>query len=117
MTGVTRSIAGHSAIDAVSDTRLKLILDTQHGALFNEEHRRRIEQALVDYFGTAVALQIEQGKPPGETPSARRLRLEDERKLEAVHAFTHDPVVQALVQRFGAEINYDSITPLNPTQH
>jgi hypothetical protein len=29
-----------------------------------------------------------------------------------VHEFTHDPAVQALVQRFGAEIDYDSITPL-----
>jgi hypothetical protein len=34
-----------------------------------------------------------------------------------VHDFTHDPVVQALVSRFGAEINYESITPLTHDHH
>ena len=117
LTGVTRSIAGHCALGSRTGAQVKLILDTQHGALFNDEHRKRIEQALSEYFATKVVVHVEQGTPPGETPSARRLRLEDERKLEAVHAFTHDPIVQVLQERFGAEINYDSITPLNPTRH
>jgi len=112
LSGVTRSIAGHCALANVVGSKLALILDTRHGALFNDEHRRRMEAAMVDYFGEALTVSIELGTPPAETPSARRLRLEDERKLAAVHEFTHDPAVQALVQRFGAEIDYDSITPL-----
>jgi len=113
LSGVTRSIAGHCALAGVDGSKVALVLDSQHGALFNEEHRKRLEQALTDYFGQPVALLVTLGKPPAETPSARRLRLEDERKLAAVHDFTHDPAVQALVQRFGAEINYDSISPLD----
>jgi len=112
LSGVTRSVGGHCALAAVDGSRLALILDTRHGALFNDEHRRRIEAALVDYFGQALSVSVALGTPPSETPSARRLRLEDERRLVAVHDFTHDPAVQALVQRFGAEIDYESITPL-----
>ena len=112
LSGVARSIAGHCALSSITGNRLALILDTRHGALFNDEQRRRIEVALAEYFAEPLVVAIELGEPPTETPSARRVRLEDERKLAAVHEFTHDPVVQALVQRFGAEIDYDSITPL-----
>ena len=117
LSGVTRSIAGHCALANVGDTGIKLVLDTRHAALFNEEHGRRLEQALTDYFSRELKVTIELGVPPGETPSAHRVRIEDERRLAAVHDFTHDPVVQALVTRFGAEINYDSIAPLNPDHH
>ncbi len=117
LAGVTRSIAGHCALALVSGDQLKLVLDSRHGALFNEEHGRRLELALSDYFGQALKVQVASGTPASETPSGRRIRIEDERRLAAVHEFTHDPLVQALVTRFGAEINYESITPLNPDQH
>jgi DNA polymerase III subunit gamma/tau len=117
LTGVTRSIASHCAYVEASDAGIALLLDSHHGALFNEEHRRRIEQALSDYFSQALKVTIEQGKSATETPAARRLRLEDERKLTAVQEFTHDPVVQGLIERFGAVIDFDSITPLTPSQH
>lgn len=116
LTGVTRSIASHCALQQVEGSRCQLLLDTRHAALFNDEHRRRIEQSLTDYFGTALQVTIDIGAPSSETPAARRLRLEDERKLAAVRDFTHDPAVQALVERFGAEILYDSITSLSPPQ-
>ncbi len=117
LSGVTRSIAGHCGLAAVTDNQVKLVLDTRHAALFNEEHGRRLEQAISDYFGVALKLGVELGTPASETPSARRVRVEDEQRLAAVHDFTHDPVVQALVSRFGAEINYESITPLNQDHH
>jgi DNA polymerase-3 subunit gamma/tau len=117
LSGVTRSIAGHCGLAAVTDNQVKLVLDTRHAALFNEEHGRRLEQAISDYFGVALKLGVELGTPASETPSARRVRVEDERRLAAVHDFTHDPVVQALVSRFGAEINYESITPLTHDHH
>lgn len=113
LSGVTRSIASHCAFQALRGNACQLLLDTRHAALFNEEHRKRMELALADYFATPVQLAIETGTPTSETPAARRLRLEDERKLAAVRDFTHDPAVQALVDRFGAEILYDSITSLS----
>jgi DNA polymerase-3 subunit gamma/tau len=114
LSGVTRSIASHCALQAVQGSDCSLLLDTRHAALFNEEHRKRIEQALADYFGGPLQVTIETGTPSSETPAARRLRMEDERKLAAVRDFTHDAAVQALVDRFGAEILYDSITSLAP---
>jgi DNA polymerase III subunit gamma/tau len=117
LTGVTRSIASHCSYKVIKGAVLEFVLDSQHGALFNEEHRRRIELALNDYFAQALKVTIELGQATTETPAARRLRLEDERKLIAVHEFTHDPVVQGLLERFGAEIDFDSITPLTPSQH
>jgi len=44
-----------------------------------------------------------------------RQRREAERKQAAVSAFTSDPVVQAVLERFGGEIQGDSIAPLTPS--
>jgi DNA polymerase III subunit gamma/tau len=117
VTGVSRSIASHCSFAGVDAMGLHLVLSTQYGALYNDEHRKRIETALVDYVGEAVKVHITQGQGSSETPAARRLRLEDERKLAAVNDFTSDPLVQALQERFAAEIDFDSITPLTPPQH
>jgi DNA polymerase III subunit gamma/tau len=117
LSGVTRSVASHCCVQRVRESDIELTLDANNAALFNEEHRRRIETALREYFRQEIVLVVTPGRCAAETPAARRLRLEDERRLAAVQDFTHDPVVKALVERFGAEVQYDTIVPLTPQRH
>jgi DNA polymerase-3 subunit gamma/tau len=117
LSGVTRSVASHCCVRRVADSDVELTLDANNAALFNEEHRRRIETALREYFRQDIVLTVTPGRCAAETPAARRLRLEDERRLAAVQDFTHDPVVKALMERFGAEVQYDTIVPLTPQRH
>jgi len=115
LSGVTRSIAANCVLADVTGNQLLLVLEESQATLFNDEHRRRIEAALTEYFMLPVTLLMQLGKPDTETPAVFRQRREAERKQAAVSAFTSDPVVQAVLERFGGEIQGDSIAPLTPS--
>lgn len=112
LSGVARNIAANSVLQEVTGARLKLLLEDGKATLYNDEHRKRIEGVLAEYFGATVELRVDIGVPSGETPAAWRQRREAERKEAARKAFTEDALVCALVERFGAEIQLDSITAL-----
>lgn len=96
----------------MTGNRLQLALDERNATLFNEEQRRRIEQALTDYFAVPIELLVQVGSHEGETPTAYRLRREQEHRDAAQRAFREHPLVQQLVQGFGAQLREDSIVPL-----
>ncbi len=112
LSGVTRSIAGNTVLSDVTGNRLTLALDERHATLYNEEQRKRMEQVLAGYFGVPIELRIEIGHAEGETPSAYRLRREQEHRTAATRAFHEHPLVRRLLSDFGAEIRSDSIIPL-----
>ena len=49
-----------------------------------------------------------------ETPAQRIERLRAERQAEAVQAIEADPLVQTLIEQFGARIETESVRPLDP---
>lgn len=116
LSGVARNIAANSALQDVSGNRIVLMLEENKATLYNDEHRKRIEAVLCDYFGTAVQLRVDVGAVAMETPAAWRLRRAAERREAAHRSFVEDPLVRALVERFGAEIQYDSITSTKPDE-
>ena len=112
--GVTRSIAANSVLQEVSGNELVLLLEQTQASLFDEGHRKRIEQALRDYFASPLSLRVEVGEVLAETPAQYRQRQTRERQAAALDSFTQDPVVQAMLERFDGEIRLDSIKPLPP---
>jgi len=108
--GVVRSIASNCVLAEIKGTQLTLLLEESQATLFNDEHRRRIEAALSGYFAVPVELHIRLGKVTGETPTAWRIRDEAERRQAAIASFTGDPVIRAIVERFGGEIQTNTIT-------
>jgi DNA polymerase-3 subunit gamma/tau len=114
LTGVARNIAANSVLQQVDAGRVTLMLEEGKATLYNDEHRKRIEGVLADYFAAPLQLRIDIGAVDGETPAAWRARREAERKEAARKAFVEDELVRAVVERFGAEIQYDSIASLNP---
>ena len=114
LTGVARNIAANSVLTEISGKQVSLVLEDTRATLYNDEHRKRIETVLSEYFAAPLQLRIDIGPVKAETPAAWRQRREAERKEAARKAFTEDAVVRAVVERFGAEIQYDSITLLNP---
>lgn len=114
LSGVARNIAANSVLRAVDGAQLTLLLEETKATLYNDEHRKRIESVIADYFGAPVQLRVDVGTVDAETPAAWRQRREAERKEAARKAFTEDALVRAVVERFGAEIQLDSITSLAP---
>lgn len=114
LTGVARNIAANSVLKEVDGKRLAFVLEEGKATLYNDEHRKRLESVLAEYFAVPVQVRVEVGAVGMETPAAWRARREAERKEAARKAFVEDELVRAVVERFGAEIQYDSITSLNP---
>jgi DNA polymerase-3 subunit gamma/tau len=114
LTGVARNIAANSVLQEVNGNLLTLVLDEGKATLYNDEHRKRIESVLAEYFALPLQLRVDLGAVDAETPAAWRARREAERKEAARKAFVEDDLVRAVVERFGAEIQYDSITATTP---
>jgi DNA polymerase-3 subunit gamma/tau len=114
LSGVSRNIAANCILKDVTGNQLLLLLQETQATIFNDEHRKRIESAMQDYFATPIALRIETGALTSESPAGFKQRKEREHKERAIKLFTEDTVVQELMERFGAEIQYESIKSLTP---
>lgn len=114
LSGVSRNIAANCILRDVTGNHLLLLLQDTQATIFNDEHRKRIESAMREYFAMPIGLSIETGPLTSESPAGFKHRKEQERKQRALKLFTEDAVVQELVERFGAEIQHESITPLTP---
>ncbi len=118
LTGVARQLGAQCTwIERVEDT-VRLRLDPRGEALRTAQTEERLAHALSRYWGATLRLVIS-AEPPAEaaaavvleTPAraeARQLAAE----LSAARSdLESDPTVQALKQRFGAEVAADSVKP------
>ena len=71
-----------------------------------------LEQALSEYFGESIALNIQTGLMQTETPSAWRERRRHERLEAARRSFHTDEQVQAIVEAFSGVIQDHTIEPV-----
>jgi DNA polymerase-3 subunit gamma/tau len=114
LTGVARNIAANSVLQEIDGNRLVFVLEEGKATLYNDEHRKRLESVLAEYFAAPLQVRVDIGAVSMETPAAWRARREAERKEAARKAFVEDELVRAVVERFGAEIQYDSIIATTP---
>ncbi|WP_193072923.1 DNA polymerase III subunit gamma/tau [Pseudomonas sp. FME51] len=111
--GLTQSIAAHCQLMAVEDAVWQLHLDPGHSALYNENHRLRLEKAIVALEGQPITLTVSVQAPTQETPAVAAARRRVARQKEAEQSIQGDPLVQALINDFAAQICDDSIRPLD----
>jgi DNA polymerase-3 subunit gamma/tau len=120
LSGITGNMAANSLLESVEGNELRLLIDETQATLLNEEHQRRIEQALCRYFDEPVVLVVvaqSLGEHPRETPARWRRRQEAERLLRAQKSFENDAAVQEIINRFAGVIVPDSIEPLTPRNY
>ncbi|MWV16761.1 DNA polymerase III subunit gamma/tau [Pseudomonas sp. L-22-4S-12] len=113
LSGMTGSIGANcTLIEADGDAWL-LHLDPGHSALFNATQQRRLNDALNQHLGRNIELRIELILPEQETPAQAAARKRAERQRQAEQSIHADPLIQQMIQQFGAVIRADSIEPLN----
>ncbi|MBL4819953.1 MAG: DNA polymerase III subunit gamma/tau [Gammaproteobacteria bacterium] len=111
-TGITGNILANCIYNSFAEGKLKLTLDRAHSAVYNEEHRNRIEELLASYFKIGLAVDIDIGELDVESPAARSQRLKQEKIEEMRAQFSQDKKVRELLDRFSGEIITDSIFPI-----
>ncbi|WP_022963226.1 DNA polymerase III subunit gamma/tau [Halopseudomonas pelagia] len=113
LSGLTQSIAAHCQLVARSAEAWTLHLDPGHSALYNENHRLRLQQALGEHLNQSIVLEVKTQAPDQETPAIAAARRKFKRQQEAEACIRQDPLVLGLMQAFSAEICADSIRPID----
>ncbi|WP_332821738.1 DNA polymerase III subunit gamma/tau [Pseudomonas sp.] len=113
LSGMTGSIGANCTLMAVEGDSWLLHLDPGHSALFNATQQRRLNDALNQYHGRELHLQIELCTPEQETPAQAAARKRANRQREAEASIHGDPLVQQMIQQFAAVIRADSIEPID----
>src|SRR5690606_15143540 len=114
LSGLTGSIGANCTLVARDGDSWTLHLDPAQSALFNATQQRRLAEALQQHLGRPLTLKVEICLPEQETPAQAAARQRAERQRQAVASIHADPLVQQMIQQFGAVIREDSIEPLIP---
>ncbi|MDZ7827829.1 MAG: DNA polymerase III subunit gamma/tau [Gammaproteobacteria bacterium] len=112
--GLAGELGANTVCQGIEEDRVRLALAPEHAHLGEERYRERLEQALSQYLGRAVRIELARERPAAETPADAGRRRAEEQRAEAERAIAADPVVQALQDRFGAEVEDGSVRPLDP---
>ena len=113
LAGMTANIAANCTLAKVEGDHWLLQLDPAQAALFNSTQQRRLNEALNQYHGRALRLDIELRKPEQETPAQAAARRRAERQRQAEASIQDDPLVRQMIQQFAAVIRDGTIEPLN----
>jgi len=110
--GVTRMLAEHSLLESADSSGWQLRIDKSHETLVNKTQIAKLQKAASALLGGEITIHVEIGKLDLETPAARRKRLTVERQAKAVQALQSDANIQSLISEFDAELNLNSIKPI-----
>ncbi len=116
LSGLTGSIAANCTLISVEGDHWLMHLDPAQSALFNPTQQRRLNDALNQYHGRTLQLDIVLQKPAQETPAQAAQRRRAERQRAAEQSIHADPLVQQLMQQFAAVIREGTIEPVEHSE-
>ena len=113
LVGLTRELACNCLVVESTDNRIKLRLDPGHEQLTAPRVKEKLEHALERYCGRRLRVDIDIARPSGETPALAKQREIEMRQQAAVRAIENDSGVQAICDTFDAEIDRESVRPVD----
>jgi DNA polymerase III subunit gamma/tau len=113
--GSAIQLAAHCVLAGRVKDIVKLRLDPAGESFNRPQIIERLTQALSQYFGQTVRLEITVGEITGDEVTLARLQAQaaDERLKAAEQAIDGDPAVRAMRDVFGATVQPGSVRPLN----
>ncbi|MGB2041434.1 MAG: DNA polymerase III subunit gamma/tau [Porticoccaceae bacterium] len=106
-------IASHCLYQERSGSQLQFLIDSNQTSLYDSAHQQTLAEALSEYFGEAVSVEITFGVPEQETPRAADNREKAERLAAAVETLNSDPSVIKFKQLFDGHLNEQSVRPID----
>ncbi len=110
--GPVGQLAQHAILLGVDGNALRLGMKAMHSHFSAGGIVTMLEQRLGEALGRVVRVRIETVAEAGESPADTRARAQTERRREASEALHGDPVVQSLIDTFGARLIPDSVRPV-----
>jgi DNA polymerase-3 subunit gamma/tau len=113
LTGAAKLLAANCAWLRRDDDTVYLGLDRRSESLLTRSRQQAIAEALSAKFGQAIKVEITTAASAAETPIQEQARRSDEKLEAARESLEADPNVKALRDMFGAQLNPDSIEPID----
>ncbi len=111
--GMARQLALNAAWGGLEGDTLRLLIRPEHARLATPTQQKRLEQALGDHLGRPIRLRLDTVEaPPAPTPAQERQAEQKQRAEAARQALLDDPGIRALNETFQAELDENSIQPL-----
>jgi len=112
--GTARHFAANCVLLERKSGVVCLRLDPAGESFRRPQIETRLAEALSQYFGEPLRLEITQAEAPGEilTPAKRDAIAADDRQRAAEVAIDSDPAVRAMRDVFGATVRPGSVKPL-----
>jgi DNA polymerase-3 subunit gamma/tau len=109
LTGISANIMANCELISATKDTLSFLLAREQSAVFSEEAPRKIAPAFEKLLGKKVAVEITIGETTGETPAARKIRLNQEKQAKRIRDFENDWPVLELKKKFGGRVVIESI--------
>ena len=106
-------IVSHCLFDERRDNQLFFMIDQEQTSLYDSAHQEGLAQALSEYFGVEVTVEISFGVAQQETPRAANIRAKEERLAAAIDALNQDPDLQEFKQKFDANLDTKTVRPID----
>jgi DNA polymerase-3 subunit gamma/tau len=106
-------IASHCLYQGRSASQLRFLIDSSQTSLYDSAHQQTLAEALSEYFGETLSVEITFGVPEQETPRAADSREKAERLAAAVETLNSDPSVIKFKQLFDGHLNEQSVRPID----
>ena len=119
ISGAGKLVANNCAFVKRQQNVLHLCLDGKSETLLTKSTEAALTRALSTHFGESLRLEISIGETESTTPIQEEARRADAQYEAARASIEADPNVKALKDMFGAEVNPDSIEPIQnqPSQN
>lgn len=99
-----------NSVTVISGNSAKVFIETGHYRLFNENHEKRIKDALVNFYTGVSDIEFIDGlQPDQETPMMWRERKQAEKKEYAKQLILNDSNVAMIMSEFQANLIEQSI--------
>jgi DNA polymerase-3 subunit gamma/tau len=109
--GPAGQLAHHATLIAIEDKLVRLAIRPPHEHLAEGPLVGTLEQRLGAALGRPVKVKFERDSGGAETPAEQRARADSQRRQAAEDAVRGDPVVQSLIDTFGARVIPESVRP------
>ena len=108
--GRLRQLALHAA-RRIDGRRWVLTLPSEQRHLLSDKALQTLSETFSAHLQQEVKVEVELGQP-GLTPAQIEQQRYAQLRVEAEQELAQDPHIQFLIQRFGAQLDADSILPL-----
>ena len=110
--GPVRQLALHSVLLGVEGSLLRLGVKSAHEHVVAPALIELLGKRLGETLGHPIRIKIETVSDAVESPADVRARADASRQQQAHAGLQSDPVVQSLIETFGARLISDSVRPL-----